>query len=299
MKFKVAGHMFRIKGTDLYSSVSERMDVSYSPFAVKEDGPDEPSPLFILQLQTQDVTWKESAPVYTNRSNPEPGFIMLSVYKDDEGHHFEFTQPSSSSINGRLSVSLDFSTARLSLSGTDVEQWLTFTTGINFCFMLAGAAYQTILAHASCVMYNGKGYIFLGRSGTGKSTHSRMWLKALEGVELMNDDHPVLRVGNDGQVTVYGSPWSGKTQCYRNVQAPLGGIVRISRAPYNKASRLSPVHAYGSLLTSCSGMSWEKDLADGRDRAIQGIISTVPSWIMECLPDEDAALVCSRSVTEV
>ena len=114
----------------------------------------------------------------------------------------------------------------------------------------------------------------------------------------MNDDHPVLRV-EDGTVTAYGSPWSGKTPCYKNISAPLGGIVRISRAPYNKARRLAPIQAYASLMTSCSGMTWDKDLADGRDRTLQGIVSGTPCWVMECLPDEDAAKVCMEAVTAV
>lgn len=298
MIFKVAEHIFQIEGVRFYKPVAERIDLPYGPFAVSEDALSDTEPLFLLQLQKEEVQWNASEPVFTNNGKVEPGNIGLSVYKDENGHHFEFTQFTSSQINGKLTISLDYAKAWMSLSGTDIEQWLTFTTGINFCFMLATAVHQTVLTHSSCVRYMDKAYIFLGRSGTGKSTHSRMWLSALDGVELMNDDHPVIRINEDGQAIVYGSPWSGKTHCYKNVQAPLGGIIRIARAPYNKASRLAPVQAYGSLLTSCSGMTWEKVLADGRDRTIQGIIRTVPSWIMECLPDEDAALVCSKSVTE-
>ena len=83
------------------------------------------------------------------------------------------------------------------------------------------------------------------------------------------------------------------------MQAPIGGIIRISRAPYNKARRLSIIESYASLMTSFSGMTWEKELADGRDKTIQGIISKVPCWVMECLPDEDAARVCAATVMEV
>ncbi len=299
MIFNVAGHIFQIEGTYLYRTVADRIDLPYGPFAVSMDDQEIAESLFILELQESDVVWQDSCPVFTNKDNVEPGFITLSVFKDEEGHHFEFTQPGSSQINGRLSISPDLSKARMSLKGNDIEQWLSFTTGVNFCYLLATAVHNTVLTHSSCVRYKGKAYIFLGKSGTGKSTHSRMWLKALEGVELMNDDHPVVRINDDGQPIVYGSPWSGKTHCYKNIQAPLGGIIRISRAPYNKASRLAPVQAYGSLLTSCSGLPWERTLADGRDKTIQGIIKSVPSWVMECLPDEDAAHVCSHSVTEV
>lgn len=298
MRFNVAGHIFQIKGTQFYKPVADMIGVPYGPFAVNEDELNDAETLFVLQLQTEEVGWNASEPVFTNKGKVEPGNIGLSVYKDEEGHHFEFTQYTSPKINGKLTISLDYARASMSLSGTEMEQWLTFTTGINFCYMLATAVHQTVLTHSSCVRYKDKAYVFLGKSGTGKSTHSRMWLSALDGVELMNDDHPVIRINEDGQAIVYGSPWSGKTHCYKNVQAPLGGIIRIARAPHNKASRLAPVQAYGSLLTSCSGMTWEKALADGRDRTIQGIIRTVPSWVMECLPDKDAALVCSKSVAE-
>ena len=298
MKFKVAGHIFQIKGTQSYKPVADRIGIPYSPFAVSENDLNGADPLFVLELQSEEVRWNDQEAVFTNKDTVEPGYVVISVYKDEEGHHFEFSQSASSQINGRLTISLDYTRAWLSLSGTEMEQWLTFTTGVNFCYMLATATHQTVLTHASCVRYKGKGYIFLGKSGTGKSTHSRMWFQALEGVELMNDDHPIVRINDEGQAIVYGSPWSGKTHCYKNVQAPLGGIIRIARAPYNKANRLAPIQAYGSFMTSCSGITWERTLADGRDMTIQGIIKTVPSWVMECLPNEDAALVCSKSVTE-
>lgn len=138
--------------------------------------------------------------------------------------------------------------------------------------------------------------MFLGKSGTGKSTHSRMWMAALDKVSLINDDHPIVRICDDGTVMAYGSPWSGKTRCYKNESAPVGGIVRISRAPYNKARKLSVIESYASIMTSCSGMTWEREMADARDSTMQGVISKVPCWVMECLPDNDAALVCSAAV---
>ena len=61
-----------------------------------------------------------------------------------------------------------------------------------------------------------RGYLFLGHSGTGKSTHARQWLAAFDDAWLLNDDNPILRVMEDGEVRVYGSPWSGKTHFYNN-----------------------------------------------------------------------------------
>ncbi len=297
--YKVAGHRFRI-GMDKVSFIWERMEEAYGPFKVSEAGEELLFSLNISDKEADGDTWNQSMQhVYSNKGTVEPGFIELSVFKGPEGHCFEFTQPQSDIINGRLFVARDLKQARMALYGNPIQQWLTFNTGVNFCYLLATSCHRTVLAHASCVTYEGKAYLFLGKSGTGKSTHSRMWLNALEGVALMNDDHPVIRIDDNGTAVAYGSPWSGKTRCYKNMQAPVGGIVRISRAPHNKARRLSPIQSYASLMTSFSGMTWEKELADGRDRTIQDIISTVPCWVMECLPDHDAARVCCEAVTNV
>lgn len=294
--YKVANHLFDLR-MDVQSRIWERMEECYGPFEQKGDSGALPK-LFSMTL-CDGVQNENSELVYSNKDSVEQGFIVLSVYKNESGHYFEFTQPGSEVVNGRLWISADYSCAKLSLEGSELAQWLTFNTGVNFCFLLATARHGTVLAHSSCVVYKDKAYLFLGKSGTGKSTHSRMWLNALENVVLMNDDHPVIRVNEDGQAIAYGSPWSGKTPCYKNMQAPIGGIIRIVRAPYNKARRLSIIESYASLMTSFSGMTWEKDLADGRDKTIQGIIKSVPCWAMECLPDEDAARVCSKAVAEV
>lgn len=288
--YQVATHNFSISaGAD--SFLWERMRGCYGPFEIDPAG----DPRFALQV-VDKVNPDGVELVYSNRDDVEPGFIALNVYRSPEGHFFEITQPSSDQVNGRLFVDSSLSQARLCLSGTGIQQWLTFTAAVDFCFLLSTACHDTLLMHASAVIYEGYAYLFLGKSGTGKSTHSRMWLETLEGAELMNDDHPVLRVESDGTVMAYGSPWSGKTPCYKNMKAPVGGIIRIARAPYNQAVRLSPFQAYASLLTSSSGMTWERELADGRDNTLQKIASCVPCWKMECLPDHAAAYVCADAV---
>lgn len=302
--YQVARHLFRISAAS-DSFLWERMRECYGPFEVPSDQNAESwsgepeAPAFEIEICEDLRDFGGCELVYSNKGTVEPGFLEISVLKSEEEHHFEFKYPDSKEINGRLSVTKDYRSARFTLSGAQGHQWYTFNSGMNICYLLATAALDTIFIHASCVSYQGKAYLFLGKSGTGKSTHSHMWLNALEGVELMNDDHPIIRIGTDGQPVAFGSPWSGKTRCYKNVEAPIGGIIRISRAPYNKARRLSVIESYASLISSCSGITWEKDLADGKDHSIQGIIAKVPCWVMECLPDNEAAVVCSQSVTQV
>ena len=172
--------------------------------------------------------------------------------------------------------------------------------GINNALMvmyaLATADKHTALFHSSVVSYKGRAYMFLGKSGTGKSTHSSLWLKYIEGTELVNDDNPVVRYLDDGSIYVYGSPWSGKTPCYRNVSYPLGAIVDLSQAPKNVIRRMRPIEAYAALIASISGKRWDSKLAEGLHETENLLATNASVWHLDCLPDEEAAQLCCGSV---
>lgn len=173
--------------------------------------------------------------------------------------------------------------------------------GINNALMvmyaLATADKHTALFHSSVVSYKGRAYMFLGKSGTGKSTHSSLWLKYIEGTELVNDDNPVVRYLDDGSIYVYGSPWSGKTPCYRNVSYPLGAIVDLSQAPKNVIRRFRPIEAYAALIASISGKRWDSKLAEGLHETENLLATNASVWHLDCLPDEEAAVLCCGSVS--
>ena len=173
--------------------------------------------------------------------------------------------------------------------------------GINNALMvmyaLSTAEKQTALFHSSVVSYKGKAYMFLGVSGTGKSTHSSLWLKYIEGTELVNDDNPVVRVHEDGSIILYGSPWSGKTPCYRNVSYPLGAIVALSQAPKNVIRPLKPIEAYIALVESISGKRWDSKLAEGLHHTENLLVTNAKVWHLDCLPDEEAARVCCETIS--
>ena len=173
--------------------------------------------------------------------------------------------------------------------------------GINNALMvmyaLATSDKHTALFHSSVVSYKGRAYMFLGKSGTGKSTHSSLWLKYIEGTELVNDDNPVVRYLDDGSIYVYGSPWSGKTPCYRNVNYPLGAIVDLSQAPKNVIRRFRPIEAYAALIASISGKRWDSKLAEGLHETENLLATNASVWHLDCLPDEEAAVLCCGSVS--
>lgn len=170
---------------------------------------------------------------------------------------------------------------------------------LMIAFMLATCGNGTLLIHSSAVLFEGKAYLFQGKSGTGKSTHARQWTRNINGAELLNDDNPVIRFSADGVATAYGSPWSGKTPCYRNVSAPIGAFVRIVRAPENELRRLAPLNAYASLTTSVFYLPFLSDeLRDMRHKTIERLVGTVPCCEMHCRPDADAAFTCRDGLTK-
>lgn len=158
--------------------------------------------------------------------------------------------------------------------------------------------FDTVAIHSSCIVYKDKAILFLGESGTGKSTHTRLWREHIPGAVLLNDDSPMICV-EDGKVWAYGSPWSGKTPCYKQERYELAGCVRLSQAPYNRIQKLPVLHAYGAIHPSCPPeFAYDSVLYDGVSGFIGKLLSKVPFYHLACLPDAEAARLSCSTVME-
>lgn len=103
------------------------------------------------------------------------------------------------------------------------------------------------MLHSSAVVHNGKAYLFSAPSGTGKSTHTQLWLKHFDDAYILNDDKPAVRIIN-GKFYVYGTPFSGKTNLNVNKCVPLGGICALERAETNSIEKMPPEEALFRIL---------------------------------------------------
>ena len=274
----VAGHRFGVSG----QAEDFALMGNYEPFACS-DG----DTVFDLETAGGD------APAYTEemRQDDERQTIVCGRTAAGEAV-FEFHWWGTTA--GWLVCPADYTKGRLITTGRYVK--MAIDNALMIMFALATADRGTVLFHAAVVSHEGRGYMFPGPSGTGKSTHASLWQRYIAGTQLVNDDNPVVRIGEDGSATVYGSPWSGKTPCYRNVHYPLGAIVLLSQAPYNKIQRLGGIHAYAALVESISGKRWDARIADGLHRTENALASTVAMWHLECLPDEAAAILCNETI---
>ena len=277
--YKVAEHVFVLKTGEHDSLLGDLRQ--YEPF---------------LTDSTSEVTFSvevvDELPVtafHEELRQEEEGQAIVAGHLDGGEAYFEFWL--GKKLCSTMVASKDYHEAKVCVK----ENW---SFGVNNAMMvmyaLATANSQTALFHSSVVSYQGKAYMFLGHSGTGKSTHSSLWLKYIEGTELVNDDNPVVRI-IDGVARVYGSPWSGKTPCYRNVVYPVGAIVKLDQAPYNEIKRLKGVRAYAAVVPSISGKRWDKQLAEGLHETENLLAQMVPVWHLDCLPDEAAARLCCNT----
>lgn len=108
--------------------------------------------------------------------------------------------------------------------------------------------YDTVLFHGSVVAVDGVGYLFTAKSGTGKSTHTRLWREAFgKRAQMINDDKPLLKITSD-EVFAYGTPWDGKHHLSTNTSVPLKAICILHRDKENHIERISKKEAYSMLL---------------------------------------------------
>lgn len=189
--------------------------------------------------------------------------------------------------NKKLSVKYDISSQIAVIGGESNPVILLFALWV--AFGIVAVQCKIVAVHSSVVTYNGKAVLFLGESGTGKSTHTRLWRENIDGVSLLNDDSPILKI-TDKKIYVYGSPWSGKTPCYRNEKAELVGIVRLSQAPYNKIKPLGVIDAFSALYPSCPPAFANDNFLSGLVCSIVSeILNRVDVWHLECLPNRESA----------
>ena len=214
--YLIAGHRIRVEGDRLVTAVSAL--TGFAPF--KAEAEDVPLCRFV-ESAGEAPAFKE----VLYKSEIDGIVSHFGCYAG--GYLFVMTPPEGEI----LELWLDESKRIVNFKGNYNLRLLRFACWI--AYGVVTAPFGTVAIHTSTIACQGKAILFLGESGTGKSTHTRLWQEHIEGAALLNDDSPIIRI-IDGKPWVYGSPWSGKTPCYKNESYPLAACVRLSQAPYNQ-----------------------------------------------------------------
>ena len=132
-------------------------------------------------------------------------------------------------------------------------------TSLMIAYTFATAGLDTILLHASVIRHKGAAQLFFGVSGTGKSTHSRLWLENVPACDLMNDDNP-------------------------------------DQAPENRIERLQPINAYASVIAAVSTIRWDSAVMDLLVPTVEKAATRIPCFRLGCRPDAEAVEVCKNAI---
>ena len=153
--------------------------------------------------------------------------------------------------------------------------------------------YNVLMLHGSALSIDGKGIIFTAKSGTGKSTHSKLWREVFGSrVQMINDDKPLIRVDT---MEVYGTPWNGKHHLSTNTSAPLNAIVKIERALNNKIIPIDTKNAL-SLLMERTHVPTDPGKRAFIMTLYLKLIKNIPFYKLECNMDPDAVRVAYNTL---
>ena len=157
--------------------------------------------------------------------------------------------------------------------------------------------YDTVLFHGSCVAVDGAAYLFTAKSGTGKSTHVRLWRELLgDRAVMVNDDKPLIRVDGSGAVA-FGTPWDGKHRLSSNIAVPLRAVCILERAEENVIRQITVSEAYPMLLqqvyrpSDAAAMGRTLDLTDR-------LAAAVRLWKLGCNMRPEAARTAYDAMRE-
>ena len=283
--FEIAGHPFVMDTPD--RELTAKLLPSFGPFRVEQitetesNGDSGNTNLLFRFSGNKDILVPEVAPIETmdfegtefKVYHTEEGFTVSMRIKDKI--HYLFASDNREDFQSDLTL-------------TKPEEGRFLLYLLRAAYGIAAIHHQTIKVHASVIEKEGKALVFLGKSGTGKSTHSRLWKEFVPECTLLNDDEPIIRMQDDGSVRVYGAPWSGSTPCYRNVSAEVVAFVHLYQSPENKLTRLKGVDAFTSLFQSSALLRSDKRGRQLTFDLITDILGRVPYYRLDNRPEREA-----------
>lgn len=156
--------------------------------------------------------------------------------------------------------------------------------------------FNRFLMHCAVVEYDGKCYAFLGRSGTGKSTHTSLWLKNLPEAKILNGDKPILMYDGTSFI-VYGTPWQGKERLGYNGKCKLYGLCFLEQAKKNEITKLTTGEAADRIFTQILLPDDPVAVAETLELC-DSLVKTVPSYLLKCDISDEAFLTSFNAMSK-
>lgn len=288
--YKVAGLAFDVCAPAAWDM--ERLLPSFRPF--RHGGKRHEDKLFCLIANGAPLHNGDGMAALLDESSTELGRIGL--WREHASFRMDIRTRGGSLHSLRISPS--FASATAGLCADDPLRGDALATMLQALFSQAVLSRHGVLVHASAVAHKGKAYLFMGKSGTGKSTHAGLWLRSVPDCRLLNDDNPVVRM-EGGLPLAYGTPWSGKTPCYKDESYELAGVARLRQSRTNSFQPKHGIEAFVTILPGCAVFPQATSLHDKLCDTLIQLSSRVTIGAMECRPDKVAARTCAKALGAV
>lgn len=274
--FSIAGIKIKLEGS-LYDYVLYRL----RDYAVN-----------YIKVPDVTITYREEE----NIKIPECTLVKKDRFRmfcENEEEYVNYDILKENDYSALMRIKKDFKEINLYLK--DVEDLGGASLSVRLFNMIGEVVKQLVIknrglsVHSSSISYKDNGIIFSAPSGTGKSTHTRLWQKNYEGTKIINDDMPVLRV-IDGKFHLCGVPWSGKTERNINENVPLKAVVFLERGEKNEIEEISVAESVFLLLKQTT-MPPYKELAKEVMNNVKNLVENIPFYRLKCTISDEAPKV--------
>ncbi len=178
------------------------------------------------------------------------------------------------------------------------EKYYESTAILRYICKKIVSNYDGFFLHCSCLEYEDMAYIFTAKSGTGKSTHARLWREVFaDKVTMINDDKPIIRL-IDNKFYIYGTPWNGKHHLSNNIKSEIKAIYYLSQGEENKVTKSDPFSSITKILSQTVLPDDKESMVHLLDM-VEKLVSTTPVFDLDCTISHDAVHTAFNSSKEI
>ena len=230
-------------------------------------------------------------------SETQTGFFLHQIFKlKDKGTLWQYVRKERNDTLLSYYVSCDWRKVALLEDHTESNGNMAFE---YLCHIMpsCGLALSMLTFHGVLLEHGGKGLIISAPSGTGKTTHARLWRDNKHAL-IINGDRAVCRKA-DGIWTGFGLPWSGTSGEQINRSAPIKAMVVLEQSESNEAFRMKDLEAFGAVLPNILCPTWDADLTGKAMDLLNDFLQEIPVIRLRCRPDPEAVEVLSKVLEEL
>lgn len=217
----------------------------------------------------------------------------LSIFKDNNDNISWVNKNLKDDINLLYFINKEWSNLEIIIDNTKTYGLDSFSN-LSDIFSYSILPHDGIMLHGVIMEYNGKGIIVSASSGTGKTTHTRMW-RDKKNALILNGDRALCRK-KEGIWYTYGCPWSGSSGEYINRKVPIAAIVLLERGDENIVTEVSPFDGAKGIIPRVFAPLWDSNLINMALNTIDNIVSEIPILRLKCRPDLDAVEVLEKAI---